>query len=367
MKRKALGLRVLLLLTMVIAGANAPQSQPPAQQRPVGGNVEIQVLHVRGPVYLLSGAGCNITVSVGRDGVLLVDTGLEQNADKVLAAVQQLQKQLATSGVAPLGYGAETRSSLERLRVTPEPPRPIRYILNTNAHPEHTGGNEKISAVGRTATGHNVARDLGVGDSEEGAAIYAHENVLTRMSRRDGNQPETPFGALPRYTYRSEYYKLQPYVNGEGVQLISRPAAYTDGDSLVWFRGSDVIATGDLFSTTSYPLIDLDRGGSIQGEIDALNAIIDLAFPEYIHQGGTLVIPGHGRVSDYADVTTYRDMVTIVRDRVQDMIRKGMTLEQVKTARPTADYDPRYAAGSAAGTADKFVEIVFRSLSAQRR
>jgi glyoxylase-like metal-dependent hydrolase (beta-lactamase superfamily II) len=355
-----------VLSSAIAMGITAPLAgQAPAVQRGSTSDSELEVLHLRGPVWLISGAGGNITASVGRDGVLLVDSGQPQNAEKVLAAVQQIQQRVATSGAVPLGYGAETRSSLERLRVPPAPPKPIRYIINTSADPEHTGGNEKISAVGITTTGHNVARDLG--ESGDGAAIYAHENVLVRLSKQDGDRPEAPFGALPRFAFRSPFYKLQPYVNGEGVQLLSQAGAYTDGDVMVWFRGSDVIATGDLFSTTSYPYIDLARGGSIQGVVEALNDIVDLAFPEYIHQGGTIIIPGHGRISDSADVAYYRDMATVVRDRVQELIKKGMTLEQVKAERPTADFDPRYSTPGNPWTGDKFVEAVYRSLTASHK
>ena len=142
--------------------------------------------------------------------------------------------------------------------------------------------------------------------------------------------------------------------------LLHQPAAHTDGDSLVFFRGSDVISTGDIFVTTSYPVIDLDRGGSIQGVIDSLNRIIDLTVPAALQEGGTLVVPGHGRICDEADVVEYRDMVTIIRDRIADMLKRGMTLDQVKAARPTEDYDPRYGSSSA------FVEAVYRSLSNHR-
>ena len=144
------------------------------------------------------------------------------------------------------------------------------------------------------------------------------------------------------------------------------PAAHTDGDSVVYFRHHDVIAAGDVFSTTGYPMIDLERGGNIDGVVEALNRILDIAFPDFRLEGGTLVIPGHGRICDSADVAYYRDMVTIVRDRVQDMVKKGLTLDQVKAARPTRDYDPRYGSTAGAWTTDMFVEAVYKSLSARK-
>ena len=149
---------------------------------------------------------------------------------------------------------------------------------------------------------------------------------------------------LPTETYYGEGMRLSHYFNGEGIELIYRPDSHTDGDTIVRFRGSEVIAAGDLFSTETYPVIDIARGGNIQGVVDGLNRILDLSFPEFRTEGGTMIVPGHGRISDSADVAYYRDMVTIIRDRVQDMVKKGMTLEQVKAAKPTADYDPRYGA-----------------------
>jgi glyoxylase-like metal-dependent hydrolase (beta-lactamase superfamily II) len=157
--------------------------------------------------------------------------------------------------------------------------------------------------------------------------------------------------------------RLSHFFNGEGIELVHRPASHTNGDSVVWFRGSDVIATGDIFSTETYPVIDLTRGGNIQGIVEGLNRVLDLAFPEFRTEGGTMIVPGHGRIGDSADVAYYRDMVTIIRDRVQDMIKKGMTLDQVIAARPTADYDPRYGATTGTWTTDMFVEAVYRSLS----
>ncbi len=206
-------------------------------------------------------------------------------------------------------------------------------------------------------TGGNVAGQVGT----DGAEIIAHENVLERMSARTLTPP-TPALAMPQTTYHIDSIKLSTAYHGDGIQVFHVPAAHTDGDSLVYLRHNDVIATGDVFMTTTYPVVDLERGGSINGVVDALNKILDIAFPEFRLEGGTLIVPGHGRVSDSADVAYYRDMVTIVRDRVQDLLKKGMTLDQVKAAKLTRDYDGIYGR-DAASKPDMFVEAVYRSLS----
>ena len=298
-------------------------------------NSEIHVLHVQGNVYMLVGAVGNIAVQAGNDGVLLVDTGAAQMTDQVLATVKQLAKPITN--------------------------RPIRYIINTHFHPDHTGGNEKLRAAGATITGGNVAGNIS--DATEGAALFAHENVMKRMSAPTGSEGPRPSGAWPTDTYFGD--KKEFFFNGEAIQLLHPNSAHTDGDSIVFFRRSDVISAGDIFMTTSYPIIDLRNGGSINGVIDALNFILDLTIPAEKQEGGTMVIPGHGRLSDEADVVEYRDMVTIIRDRIRDMIKKGMTLEQVKAAKPTRDYDPIYGSTSGFWTTDMFVEAVYKSLSAK--
>ena len=299
-------------------------------------NSEIHVLHVQGNVYMLVGAAGNIAVQVGKDGVLLVDTGGDQMTDHVLATVKQLAKPITN--------------------------RPIRYIINTHFHPDHTGGNEKLRAAGATITGGNVAGNIS--DATEGAALFAHENVMKRMSAPTGSAAPRPSGAWPTDTYFGD--KKEIFFNGEAIQLFHPNSAHTDGDSIVFFRRSDVISSGDIFMTTSYPVIDLQGGGSINGVIDALNFILDLTIPAEKQEGGTMVIPGHGRLCDEADVVEYRDMVTIIRDRIQDMIKKGMTLEQVKAAKPTRDYDPIYGSTTGFWTTDMFVEAVYKSLGTKK-
>ncbi len=295
---------------------------------------ELHVVPVQGNVYMLVGAGGNITLQVGKEGVLIVDTGLAQMSDKVLAAIRQLSD------------------------------KPIRYIINTHVHPDHVGGNEKIGPAGSTIAGGNVVGNIGE-SAGKGATIVAHESVLSRMSAPTGAQAPLPFVAWPTDTYANDEKDL--FFNGEGIQIFHQRAAHTDGDSIVFFRRSDVVSTGDIFLTTSYPIIDLQRGGSLQGIIDGLNHIIDLTIPAEKQEGGTYVIPGHGRLCDEADVVYYRDMTTIIRDRLEDMIKKGMTLEQVKAARPTRDYDPLYGANTGFWTTEMFVEAAYKSLSPKKK
>jgi cyclase len=301
---------------------------------------DVHVLPVRKNIYMLVGAGGNIAVSAGPDGTLLVDSGAAAMTDKVLAAIRQLGLQLSVNGA---------------------PPKPIQFVIDTSVDADHTGGNEKIAKSGRTFTGGNVAGDLrglGEADPEEGAQIYAYQTVLNRMSHVEGKdkKPFMPQGAWPAVTYDTDVLNFSHFFNGEAVQIIHQPAAHTDTDSMVYFRGSDVLVTGDIFVTTGYPAIDLAKGGSLQGVIDGLNRILDIAIPEFRLEGGTMILPGHGRLCDSADVAYYRDMVTVIRDRIRDQIAKGKSLEEVKAAGLTKDYDGRY--GSSAG----FIEAAYKSL-----
>ncbi|HXA75863.1 MAG TPA: MBL fold metallo-hydrolase [Candidatus Acidoferrales bacterium] len=327
---------MILLAAAALAGTAASVSAQattaaPGQRNPT--DVEVHVLPVRGNVYMLIGAGGNITVQAGDDGVLLVDAGLAGTSDAVDAAIRSIST------------------------------KPIRYIIDTHVHADHVGGNEALAKLGNTIAGGNVVGDIGASAGNQATVIAAQE-VLDRMSSANGTQPAMPQGAWPTETYTTPERKL--YFNGEGVLMIHPQAAHTDGDTIVFFRRSDVISTGDIFVTTGYPIVDLSRGGNIQGVIAGLNRIIDLAIPADEQEGGTLIIPGHGRLCDVADVVFYQEMVTIIRDRIQDMVNKGMTLDQVKAAKPTLDYDPRYGKDTGFWTTDMFVEAVFKSLSPKK-
>jgi len=294
----------------------------------------IEIWPIRDNVYMLVGAGANTTVQIGDDGVVVVDPKLAGASEHLLAAIRTLSS------------------------------KPIRFVIDTHAHLDALGGNEAVAAAGATRTGGVVVRTIGSSFTES-AAIIAHENVLTRVAApEDGSEP-LPQHAWPTDTFFGKRREFT--VNGEGVELRHMPAAHTDGDTVALFRRSDVLAVGDLFSTESYPVIDRARGGSLQGLIAALNEIIEIAIPDVDHEGGTAIVPAHGYLADEFDVAEYRDMLGIVRDRVADMLSRGMTRAQIQAARPTFDWDARYGAESGEWTTAMFVDAVIESLAGGAR
>jgi glyoxylase-like metal-dependent hydrolase (beta-lactamase superfamily II) len=294
------------------------------------GNIE--ALHVAGNVYMVAGGGANVTVQTGRQGLLIVNTGPEASGEAVLGGIRQISDD------------------------------PIRAILTTSADEELTGANEFISNSGLNLNA-GVGGQGGREPSRiDGAPIYATETVLHRMSGLLNEPRRENFAVWPHLTFYGPLNSRN--FNDEVVEMRHVPNAHTDGDMYVWFRHSDVIATGNLYSTMTYPVIDLARGGSVQGYLNALNDILDIAVPAFNDQGGTLIIPGHGRISNESDVAEYRDMFTIIRDRVQRMVEANLTLAQVRAAGATLDYDVLYGnPPGASWTGEMFLEAVYRDLS----
>jgi cyclase len=308
--------RGVTVTVLVIACVIVSHAQRPA----------VAVLPVQGTVSMVTFAGTNIAVQIGNTGVLLVDA---PPADAVPAMMTEIRKLTD---------------------------KPVRFIVNTNADADHVGGNAAVIAavVGREVSGAPMGSLTGLGATLGRPAIIAHTNVLGRMSKA---VPAPAPAALPTTEY---FQPSMDFFNGEAI-VLSHHQGHTDGDSLVFMRRSDVIAVGDVFTPGRYPAIDLGRGGSVQGLLRALTEILALAVPEAFAEGGTKIIPGHGRVAEETDVAEFRDMVVIVRDRVQDLIAKKMTLEQIKAAKPSRDYDAEYNASPA--DADRFVESIYRSLT----
>lgn len=287
---------------------------------------EIEVLHVRDDIYMLVGQGGNVTMQLGEDGILIVDTQFARMSEAIVAAIR--------------GFSDE----------------PIRYIINTHHHGDHIGGNAELRLVGDTIIGGNMPGAVPYAEGG-GAQVIAHENVLLRLA---GSDPSVDTSLWPTNTFFNDEKQL--HHNGEGIRIIHQPNAHTDGDVVVFFRRSDVIAAGDFFRTTGWPRIDLAAGGSYQGTIDALNDLVDLMIPVYGQDGGTLVIPGHGRLSGIGDVLDFREMVIVIGDRLEAMIADGMTLEQIIAARPAMDYEPVYGDPANPAVTDEFIEAAYQSL-----
>jgi cyclase len=308
----------LAFIAAIAAGslpARAQQDQAPEKSA-------VQMLHVQGRVHMLVGAGSNITIQLGDNAVVLVDSGLPQMSPQVLAAIRSLSQ------------------------------KPIEFIINTSSDADHTGGNHDLAQSGHFISGMN--------GETPGASIVAQIAVLDRMTAASGKETTAPEELWPTDTYDNDKWAL---FNDEAIILEHPHAAHTDGDSFVFFRRSDVISAGDVLIPDRYPMIDLAKGGSINGEIAALNRLLEIMVPRADEEGGTYVIPGHGRLCDRNAVANYRDMVTIVRDRIEDLVKKGKTLDQVKAAKPTLDYDGIYGANSGPWTTDMFIETIYRDLS----
>ncbi len=302
--------------------------QMPFPRKPDFAKLEVETLHGPGQVPRLAGAGGHIAVQTGPNGVLLVDSGYEQMSGKVLAAIRKLSD------------------------------KTLRTIINTTLMDAHTGGNAALAKEGRL----NQAGP-GLGQRPNEADVIGTSQLLALMTEigREKIAPER----WPPSVFSGRQKDL--YSNEEPVTVLRVPDAVTEGDALVWFRKSDVIASGEIFNQASFPFIDLAHGGTINGIIEGLNTLLDIMVPKHNQEGGTMVIPGYGRVGDEHDVLEYRDMVTIIRDRVQNAISKKMTLAQVKAMKPspTYEYEPRFNRDPG-WTAEMFVEAIYQNLSARK-
>jgi glyoxylase-like metal-dependent hydrolase (beta-lactamase superfamily II) len=328
------GPHAVWLLAIVAVAAASPLNHAAGQPRPAV-QEPLEVLQIRPQFYVIAGDGANVAVQLGPDGAVVVDTGSGARAEQVVAEVRKLTS------------------------------RPVRYIVNTSADRDHVGGNDAVSKAGQSVIPTGGLNEIGAAGGR--APILAEEHVQARMAAPTGEKSEFPIGAWPTVTYSSALEETQKdlYFNGEAVIVLYQPAAHTDGDSIVFFRRSDVLVTGDVFDTTRFPVIDVEKGGTVQGVIDSLNRIITITVPPVPlvwQDGGTLVVPGHGVISHEADVVDYRDMVTIVRDRVQDMIRRGLTLAQIHKADPTKGYRRRFGSDTGSWTTARFVEAVYTTL-----
>ena len=328
MRRQALAAALVATVAVAAVAGQAPRGpEPAAAHRPhrpsYGPTGTIEVLPVQGSVYLLAGGGSNVVVQVGDDAVFVVDSNTAALSANILAAIRTLSK------------------------------APVRYIVNTSADRDHVGGNEVLAA----SAGAPVNAFLG-----QGARVYAHERTYLRLANPPGGTNPAPVAWWPTDAFTGAKKTL--FVTGEPIEIIHQPAAHTDGDVMVFFRKSDVVAAGDVFVLDSYPVIDTARGGTLQGVIDAMNRVVDIAVPEFNTMGGTRIVPGHGRIANEIDAVEYRDMLTIIRDRIALLVDEGRTLEQVKAARVSLDYDGVYGTSAGSWTTEAFIAAAFNELSA---
>jgi glyoxylase-like metal-dependent hydrolase (beta-lactamase superfamily II) len=310
----------------VVALGGLSTDAPHAQQHPSTQKAGLETIQIRPNVHVIFGAGANVTVHTGEDGMVLVDTGSTDAAPRLLEAVKAVS------------------------------PKPIRLIVNTSADPDHVGGNAVLGEAGVSLSPDPF--------NDTRATVLSHENVLTRMSAPTGSESPFPTNMWPNETFTSRFRAL--YVNEDAVQVIRETGAHSDSDVMVLFRRADVIATGDILDLRQFPVIDPARGGNIRREVEALNRLLTEFvipnIPQVLKPGRTLVVPGHGYISDYGEVVDYRDMVATVTDNIQALIDKGMTLEQVKAANPTRGYRGRYGSDTGPWTTNMFVEAVYKNL-----
>jgi cyclase len=310
-----------------LSGGGLEALKASASQVTAAPSNRVEILEVRPAFFVIAGAGANIGVQVGEDGVVVVDAGPAADAPAVLAAIKRIST------------------------------KPIRYVIDTGPDTDHVGGNEALSKAGEKLF---AASTLGGGAMDSMAPILSAEGVLRHMATSQA-------GARPTEVFH--YSRKYMYLNGEAIEVLRQAGAHTDSDVFAFFRRSDVVVAGDVLDTRQFPVIDVERGGSIEGEIAALNRLVDLAVPSVpvvTREAGTIVVPGHGRLCDQLDVVEYRDMVTIIRDRVRDLMKAGRSLAEVQAAQPAKGYMGWYGNPGGAWTTDRFIEAIYRSLAKEK-
>ena len=347
MKTALIGWLAAAAVLPLTAGAALAADTPSAASQPGDASSsqpgQIVAQHLQGNVWLLAGepAMSNVAVQLADEGILVVDTGTRAMAERLLARIQAL--------------GDE--------RVTDQGAAAIRWIIDTDSGTDHIGGNDVVAKGGRTVVAGNFARDAASQGLLNAATIIANVNLLAHLVAYNAQAPQDQQVTLPENAIDADVYDT--YFDGEALQLFHPHAAVSDDDPMVLFRRSDVIAAGDVVDMTGYPRIDVAQGGSIDGELVALNRIIELAVPVDKQEGGTLIIPGHGRLCDQSDVVHYKNVMTIIRNRVQFYKNQGRTLEQVLGLKPSQDYDARWGSSSSGWTGQDFVAAIYRTLPAR--
>jgi glyoxylase-like metal-dependent hydrolase (beta-lactamase superfamily II) len=288
----------------------------------------LSLFHVKGQVYVLDGAGVNVTVQIGDQAVVFVDTPDPEYIDEMMSLIREISN------------------------------APVRYVITTALDPMHLAGNDAINNLGfRGFGGRGAGVAVAAGGNTTGVTLLAHENVLNRFYLADNDVEELTLTT----TYFTPTFDF--FMNDEGIAVYHMPNAHTDGDSIVFFRSSDVISLGDIMIPGQYPDIDVEQGGSINGLIEALNFTLALMIPGKNAEGGTYAVPGHGRLGDEIDVVEYRNMLVIVRDRIQYQMEQGMSLNDIIASNPVLDYSTEYGGPRGGPTSTEFITAIYQSLS----
>jgi cyclase len=334
---RVIAIAVLTAFWFVARGAAVEPQVSSGNQASSASSGGLEVLEVRPDFFMIAGAGSNIGVQVGEDGVVVVDAGSAASAPAVVAAIKRITL------------------------------KPIRYVIDTGPDADHVGGNDLLSKAGDQFFPGTTPAGPRQDALRSAAAILAAEGVVRHMTASSESTPARPLVGLPSESFH--YARKYLYLNNEAIEVLHQPAAHTDSDVFAFFRRSDVVVAGDVIDTRRFPVIDIERGGSIEGEIAALNRLSELAVasvPIVSREAGTIVIPGHGRLYDQFDVIEYRDMITIITERIRGLVNAGRSLEQVKAAGPAKGYAGRYGNDGGDWTTDKFVEAVYRSLMKEK-